>query len=132
MESNIDDMTGEELGYLLELLFENNVKDAYYTSIYMKKNRPAVILNVIALKEDVESVSSLIFKHSTSLGIRVYNIDRITMDREIFSKETEFGDVSYKISNYKDIEKISIEYEDLKKISKKTGLSIRQIYNKLI
>lgn len=125
-------MTGEELGYLLELLFENNVKDAYYTSIYMKKNRPAVILNVIISKEDVENISTLIFKHSTSLGIRIYNIDRITMDREVVNKETEFGHVRYKISKYNDIEKISIEYEDLKRISKDTELSIRQLYNKLI
>ncbi len=125
-------MTGEELGYLLELLFENNVKDAYYTSIYMKKNRPAVILNVIISKEDVENISTLIFKHSTSLGIRTYNIDRITMDREVVNKETEFGHVRYKISKYNDIEKISIEYEDLKRISKDTELSIRQLYNKLI
>lgn len=125
-------MTGEELGYLLEILFENKIKDAYYTSIYMKKNRPAVILNVIIAKEDVESISKLIFKNSTSLGIRIYNIDRITMDREIVTKETEFGIVRYKISKYDEIEKISVEYDDLKRISKETNLSIRQLYNKLI
>lgn len=98
----------------------------------MKKNRPAYILNVIIDEEDLEKISYIIFKNSTSLGMRIYKLDRITMDRHIEEEDTEYGKVRFKYAKYKDIEKKSIEYDDLVKISKDTNLSIRKIYEELI
>lgn len=124
-------MSGEELGNLLDILFENNIKDAFYTPIYMKKNRPAIKLEVIIDKKNIDKISEIIFKESSTIGMRIKDVDRITMKREIIKINTEYGIVSFKKSSYKDIIKITPEFDDCKRISKEKNIPLIEVIRKL-
>ena len=127
METNIDDMTGETAGYVLEGLFEQGVRDAFYTPIYMKKNRPAIKLTVICDTERAEALTRYIFAQTSSIGLRKYQVDRAVMNREIETVDTPFGPVRVKSCTYDGIAKRSPEYEDLKRIAGETGKSFMEI-----
>ena len=127
METNIDDMTGETAGYVLEGLFEQGVRDAFYTPIYMKKNRPAIKLTVICDAERAEALTRYIFAQTSSIGLRKYQVDRAVMNRAIETVDTPFGPVRVKACTYDGIAKRSPEYEDLKRIAGETGKSFMEI-----
>lgn len=133
IETNIDHLTGEELGYLFDKLLEAGASDVSITPIIMKKNRPGNLLKVIAKKEKREALVKLIFKETGSLGIRIaQNIHRGIAKREFVKKEVEINgekfEVTFKIG-YVNGEIISKrpEYEDIKKIASKTGLPLKDI-----
>ena len=122
----IDDSTGEELGFLTELLLNIGALDAYYTSVYMKKGRPGVELTVL-VKTDPEPFIKAIFKHSGAIGVRIRETKRIVMDRKTIKKQTQYGEVFVKESSYKDIKKNKIEYQDIKKIALEHDISIKNV-----
>ncbi|CDF58764.1 nickel pincer cofactor biosynthesis protein LarC [Thermobrachium celere] len=131
IQANIDDMTGQMYGYLMEKLLNAGAKDVYYTPIYMKKNRPAVILNVITSKSKEDEILDIIFTESTTIGVRKIKIDRVELKREIKKIETEYGEVRVKIARYKDkIVNVKPEYEDLKKIAEKNNIPLKELYQK--
>lgn len=133
IETNIDHLTGEELGYLFDKLLEAGASDVSITPLIMKKNRPGNLLKVIAKKEKREALVKLIFKETGSLGIRIApNIHRGIAKREFVKKEVEINgekfEVTFKIG-YVNGEIISkrAEYEDIKKIASKTDLPLKDI-----
>lgn len=128
IETNIDDMTGETAGHVLEGLFEQGVRDAFYTPIYMKKNRPAFKLTVICDAAQVPVLQRYLFAETTSIGLRKYSVDRAVMSRETKTVQTPLGKVRIKVCRYDDIEKSSPEYEDLKKLSKESGKPLTEVY----
>lgn len=83
LESNIDDCSGEALGYVMEELLNAGARDVHYIPVYMKKNRPAWMLNVICSKEDIEKLESIIFRETTTIGIRRVEMERTVLKREI-------------------------------------------------
>ncbi|WP_311562070.1 nickel pincer cofactor biosynthesis protein LarC [Peptoniphilus duerdenii] len=127
LETNLDDITGEDLGYFMELCLNEGALDVFYTPIYMKKNRPAYKLSVIAKRTNVKSMAKLIFKHTTSIGVRFTKYRRFEMDRTFEDVETKYGKVRKKILKYEDIEKESYEYEDLKKLATENNMSIEEV-----
>ena len=128
IETNIDDCSSECLGYCLEKLFEAGVKDAYFTPIFMKKNRPAYSLSVMC-KEDVKDEAlRIIFANTSSVGARVSSQDRVIMKREAVTVDTPYGPVEGKKCTYGDIEKVTIEYESAKKLANEKGISITKIF----
>lgn len=131
LETNLDDISGEDLGYFMELCINKGALDVYFTPIYMKKNRPAYKLSVITKKMSVKSMAKLIFKHTTSIGVRYTKYRRFEMDREFLDVETEFGTIRKKILKYDDIEKESYEYEDLKKIAGNKDISLEELRSNL-
>ncbi|AGT43322.1 nickel pincer cofactor biosynthesis protein LarC [Treponema pedis] len=129
----VDDMTGEALGFLMEKLFTAGAVDVYFSSIYMKKNRPAVKVTVLYKKELHEKITHIIFKHSSTLGFRFCEKERIEMSRKIEtikSSDGNLGEVKIKTAEYKDIKKESIEYEALKKTADALGLSLDELSKK--
>lgn len=129
LESNIDDMTGESAGYVMERLFDAGAKDVFYTPVYMKKNRPAILLTVLAAPEDEENLVKIILGETTTIGVRRRRADRICMERRIRTVETPYGPVCVKECDWGDIRKKSLEYEDvarIAKITKKSHLDIRK------
>ena len=94
LAANIDDMTGEELGFAVEMLLECGALDVYTQPIYMKKSRPAVKLCVIAAPEEAERMAQLIFRHTTTLGIRQYLCHRYELERDFDKKSTPFGEIT--------------------------------------
>ena len=91
METNIDDCSGEMLGFVLEQLLENGALDVFYTSIFMKKNRPAYRLSVVCLEEQLDVLQKIIFKQTTTIGIRYRKEQRIVLPRHIKEIETPLG-----------------------------------------
>lgn len=131
LETNLDDISGEDLGFFMELCMNEGALDVFYTPIYMKKNRPAYKLSVIAKRTNVKSMAKLIFKHTTSIGVRISKYRRFEMDRSFEDIDTKYGKVTKKILKYEDIEKESYEYEDLKKIATENNISIEEVRSNL-
>lgn len=131
LETNLDDITGEDLGFFMELCMNEGALDVFYTPIYMKKNRPAYKLSVITKRTNVKLMAKLIFKHTTSIGVRFTKYRRFEMDRTFEDVETKYGKVTKKILKYEDIKKESYEYEDLKKIATENNISIEEVRSTL-
>ncbi len=123
LETNIDDMTGEGLGYAMERLFAAGALDAFYTPVFMKKNRPAFQLTVLSDPDRVEAIESCILKETSTIGLRKFEVKRTCMDRRIETRHTEFGDVRVKVCRLNDIHKETLEYEDVKRIAGDKGMS---------
>lgn len=128
LETNIDDAAGEMLGYAMERLMKAGALDAYFTPIQMKKNRPAVMLSVLCRTEDAESLSDIIFMETSTIGIRIQELERITLKREIRTVQTELGEVRVKSVVVRGLERIQPEYEDCAEIAMKNKLSIHEVY----
>ncbi len=127
IESNMDDMTGEMAGYVLELLFEHNVLDAFYTPIYMKKSRPGILLSVLCDEANLDVIEEIILKESSTIGIRKYPVERTCMNRHFKKLATPYGEITLKISQHGQAYRQSPEYEDVKKIAKESGKSLWEI-----
>lgn len=121
---NLDDMTPEAVGFATELLMEKGALDVYTSSIYMKKNRPGIMLTCMCREEQREEMLTLLFKHTTTLGIREYTCHRYCLDRRIETRETQFGTVHVKKSSGYGICREKVEYDDIMQIARKRDLSI--------
>ncbi len=133
LETNIDDSTGENLGFVFEELLNNGAKDVYYTPIYMKKNRPSYMLSVITDELNKAKLEKIIYKNTTSIGIREQRIKRRVLNREKITIDTKYGKVNAKKifideSNYR----IQPEFEDIKSICIKENLSFNDVYYRII
>lgn len=138
LETNIDDCSGEVLGYTMERLFAAGAKDVSYMPIFMKKNRPAYLLTVLCGEDDVSIMENIIFYETTSIGIRRVKMDRHTLRRVSRSVETECGLGSVKecfvpLNNGNSVERRCYpEYESVLEICRMTGRSYREVYHELI
>ena len=124
---NIDDMTAEELGYAAELLMDEGALDVYTTAIGMKKSRPGTLLTVMCREEDMERIAGLIFRNTTTLGMRVYHCERMILERSEKTLHTEFGDVRCKEASGYGVVRSKLEYDDVRRLAKSSGRSIREI-----
>lgn len=132
LEATIDDMNPQIYGYLMDRLFEAGAKDVYLSPVYMKKNRPGIVLTVTAPANNEESIKEIIFRQTTTIGIRKFNIDRTELQREIKGIDTEYGRINFKISRLNEkVVNASPEYEDLKKAALSTGVPLKEIYLKI-
>lgn len=131
LETNIDDSTGEGLAYTMEKLFEKGASDVFFTPIYMKKNRPAQMLTVICDGGLVSNMESIIFKHTTTIGIRKYKVERTILKREFENIETKYGTVRFKVCTHEDRKYYYPEYEDVKLICDEKGLIYKEVYNNI-
>ncbi|NCC86254.1 MAG: nickel pincer cofactor biosynthesis protein LarC [Clostridia bacterium] len=128
IETAIDDSTPEELSFCLKRLFKAGVKDAFYSPIYMKKNRPAWQLTVMCEPKTEQDAISIIFKHTTAVGVRKQELDRVIMNREKTTVTTKHGEVDANIFTFGDIKKTCLEYKSVKKLAKEKDCSIVDIY----
>ncbi len=131
LSTNIDDMTGEALGFAAEIMREEGALDVYFTPVYMKKNRPGYILTVLCRSEDEEKMSGLFFKHTSTWGIRRREVERRYMDTRIEKRDTEFGPVRFKVGEGYGITKSKPEYEDIARIAAEKSLSVREVIERL-
>jgi TIGR00299 family protein len=131
LETNIDDSTGEMLGYTMECLFGAGAKDVHYFPVYMKKNRPAYQLNVLCTQEDIPKLEQVIFRQTTTIGIRRQKMERSFLPREIKTLHTEYGEIQVKICEADGCRYAYPEYESVVRICRKTGSAFPVIYRKL-
>lgn len=123
---NLDDMTPEAIGFAQERLMEEGALDVYTVSIGMKKNRPGVMLVCMCRTKDKEKMVRLLFRHTTTLGVREYNCARYTLKREIKSVDTQYGTVHIKESSGWDVKRRKTEYEDMARIARERGISLAE------
>ncbi len=126
-------MSSEFYTYLYDKLFENKALDVYSTPIFMKKNRPAYKLSVICNVSDKEVLEKIIFKETTTFGIRSYEVQRNILDRNFTKIQTKFGEVTVK-NGYLENEliKSSFEFEDLKRLAIEHDIPLSKIINECI
>ena len=129
LESNIDDCTGETLGYVMELLYEAGAREANYMPVFMKKNRPAWLLTVLCKEEQVSVMEQIIFRETTTIGIRRQEMGRTILKREKRAVTTPLGKVEVKVCTFDGQEYFYPEYESVKKLCEKTGISYKEAYH---
>lgn len=126
--ANIDDMTGEDLGAAMELLLDAGALDVWFEPIQMKKNRPAVKFCALALPEDKERIAELTLRHTTTLGVRLREVERLMLARESRAVKTRFGSVRVKRGLFGgDVIKEMPEYDDVRRIARETGLPMSAV-----
>ena len=128
METNIDDCSGEILGFTSEKLFANGALDVFYTPIFMKKSRPAYRLSVACRKEDMFKLQNIIFKETTTIGIRYRFEGRTELGREFVEIDTKYGRIKAKKVTYNGETYVYPEYESMKKIAEENNIPLKELY----
>jgi uncharacterized protein (TIGR00299 family) protein len=132
LETNIDDMNPEIYAYIEEKLFSLGALDVFKTPIIMKKGRPAIKLSVLTNSINEEKVLSVIFKETTSIGIRKFKVEKVMLKRDFSKVDTTYGQVTVKNSYYKgELVKAKAEYEDCKKIAIENDIPLIKIYGEV-
>ena len=132
LECNIDDMNPELYEYIIDKLFNEGALDVYLTPIIMKKGRPSIKISVLCTLDKVEKVKEVLFRETTTLGTRNFEVHKTMLERKFVKANTSYGEITVKEAYYKG-EKIKskLEYEECKKIAQSTGMSISKVYEKL-
>lgn len=115
----------------MEKLLDAGALDVFFTPIYMKKCRPAVMLSFITKEENIEKLENIVFSETSTIGIRKIEMKRTAMDRTMHSINTKYGEIRVKKAVYKDVVKYNGEYEDIKKAAKKYNVPIQAVYDEL-
>ncbi|MCR5032334.1 MAG: nickel pincer cofactor biosynthesis protein LarC [Lachnospiraceae bacterium] len=127
LNCNVDDMTGEDLGFALEAIYEAGAREAFFTPVQMKKNRPGSLLTVIVSEDKAEEVAKAIFTHTTTIGIRRKVCERYVLERSFDTVSTPYGPVRVKTSAGYGVTKHKAEFDDLSAIAKEKGISLAQV-----
>ena len=131
IEANIDDMNPEIYPYLMEKLLEAGAKDVYFIPMHMKKNRPGILLGAIA-EEEFQEVVDVIFRETTTLGVRTHEVCRKKLSREEIWVSTKYGKVRAKLGILQGkVVNISPEYESCRELSQKSGVPLKDIYQEI-
>ncbi|HEX2490698.1 MAG TPA: nickel pincer cofactor biosynthesis protein LarC [Blastocatellia bacterium] len=127
IEANIDDLNAQVFGYLMEKALAAGALDIFYTPVQMKKNRPGVLLTLLCNPPDRERMCDLIFRETTTLGVRYRNEQREILTREFVTVETEYGPIRVKVSRARDgrVMNASPEFEDCRVAAEKSGVGLR-------
>lgn len=124
---NLDDMTAEEIGFAMDRLFDGGALDVFTASAYMKKNRPGTVLHVLCRPEQRETMLRLIFRHTTTIGVRECVQNRYTLRRTVRTVETACGEVRKKVSQGYGVTRVKTEYDDLARLAAEQGKSLEEI-----
>jgi pyridinium-3,5-bisthiocarboxylic acid mononucleotide nickel chelatase len=131
IETNIDNMNPEIFPYVIEKLFSAGAYDAYMIPILMKKGRPGIILSVLAERAKIEQLLDIIFRETTTLGVRIQPIERKILQRSARQVQTSFGVVSAKIIIVDNKEQLRVEFEECKRIAAENNLPLAEVYRRL-
>lgn len=131
LKCNLDDMTGEAIGYAMETLLSQGALDVFTTPITMKKSRPGVLLTVLCREEDAQRMTALLLRHTTTLGVRQSLCSRTTLQRREETVQTPWGPVRRKVSEGLGICRVKYEHDDLAAIAQAQGLSLAEVEAKL-
>ena len=129
LETDIDDCSGEVLGYVMKKLFKAGAKDVHYAPVFMKKYRPAWELTVICGEDKAEELEQIIFTETTTIGIREYPLGRSVLDREEKEVETVYGKASVKQVTFGDMTRAYPEYDTVKKLAKKNKVPFMDVFD---
>ncbi|MCQ2508914.1 MAG: nickel pincer cofactor biosynthesis protein LarC [Lachnospiraceae bacterium] len=130
LETDVDDCTGEMLGYVMEQLFDAGAKDVHYTPVFMKKNRPAYEITVICEPDLAQKMEEILFRETTTIGIRRCLMDRTVLERTFETAVTPWGNIGVKVCSLPggEIKRRYIEFGDAEKVAKKAGIPLPDLY----
>lgn len=129
LETNVDDCSGEALSYTMQLLLDAGALDAFCIPIYMKKNRPACLLKVLCNPEQRAEMESIIFRNTTTIGIRIQEMQRTKLPRKIFALETPWGRADVKCCTYGNDTYYYPENDSVSRLAKQNGTGFTEMYN---
>ena len=129
LETNVDDCSGEALSYTMQLLLDAGALDAFCIPIYMKKNRPACLLKVLCNPEQRAEMESIIFRNTTTIGIRIQEMQRTKLPRKIFALETPWGMADVKCCTYGNDTYYYPENDSVSRLAKQNGTGFTEMYN---
>ena len=133
VKTNIDDMSPEISGFLMEVLFENKALDVCYIPVQMKKNRPGMQIEVICKKEDLDNIIKTILTETTSIGVRYHECKRESLVRQNTIVETRFGKLQVKkIVGLDNSVRFIPEYEVAKEVAIKKQIPLKDVYNQIL
>ena len=131
LSCNLDDMTAEAIAFAMEMLLEAGALDAWTTPITMKKSRLGTMLLLLCREEDRKKLVALLFRHTTTIGVREYACRRYTLDRTVDTVSTPYGDVRRKTSCGYGVTRKKYEYEDLARIAKDHNMALNEVISAL-
>lgn len=131
LSCNVDDMTAEAVGYAMEIFFAAGALEVYTTPAGMKKSRPGIVLHVMCREDKKDEMAALMFKHTTTIGIREAVSKRYTLKRSVETVQTPFGEIRKKISSGYGVTREKYEYEDLTRIAAERDMSMQEILESL-
>ena len=126
---NVDDMTGEDIGFATEQLFSAGALEVYTTPVFMKKNRPGILFSVMCREAEKDAVLQAVFRHTTTIGVRETQTERHVLKREETERKTPYGSVREKKVSGHGVSRTKTEYEDLANIAREKGLSLEEVRN---
>ena len=130
IEANVDDMNPQVAGYVRERLLDTGALDATLVPVYMKKDRPGFMISVLAKPEDREKLSELLFTETTTLGIRMYPVERRVLERRLDPVETIYGEVRIKVASKNGtVRNFAPEYEDCRRIALEKGVPFKEVWH---
>ncbi len=133
LETNIDDMNPELYSYLVPQLLAEGARDVFLTNIVMKKGRPGVLLSVLCDEQDQGVLETLLFRETTTFGIRRRSVERTALNRRIERIPTPWGDIAVKVGMLDGaVVKIAPEYEDCRAAAQYAGLSLQEVYQRVM
>lgn len=133
LEATIDDMNPEFYSFLMDKLFDAGALDVYFTPVYMKKNRPGIVVTITTPELNLDRVKETLFIESTTIGVRKYDVERWILDREIKTLNTSYGEVKFKVGKLDGkIINISPEFEDVRRVANEHNLPIKGVYNQIL
>ena len=124
LSCNVDDMTAEAVGFAMDRLFEGGALEVYTVPIGMKKSRPGTLLRVMCTERDKEKIIHLLFKHTTTIGVREYATRRYVLDRTVETVRTLYGEVRRKVVSGYGVSRAKYEYDDLSRIAREQNISL--------
>lgn len=127
LSCDMDDMTGEALGFATEQLFSLGARDVYTMPVQMKKGRPGVLLRVLCMPEQRDTMVEAIFRHTTTIGIREARLRRHVLNRTIETLDTPYGPVRRKTATGCGAKRSKLEYEDLARVARERGVSLSEV-----
>jgi hypothetical protein len=137
LETNLDDVTGEVVGHAVDRLLQEGARDVSVIPMFTKKNRPGHIIKIIADKTNTERLSKALMEETGTLGVRLYSCERYILSREIVPIDVEVGkakeSINVKVARNRkgEILQIKPEYEEVKRLAKKTGKPLREVMDKV-
>lgn len=133
IETNVDDMSPEVSGYVMERLFDNGALDVFFVPLLMKKGRPAIQINVICSAENRQKLIHILLTETTTFGVRYYVADRVILKREIVEIDTQWGPIRAKRGYLNGVSiKTVPEYEDCKSIAEQTGIPLQTVFQEVL
>ena len=132
LECDMDDCTGEQLGYALGRLYDEGAREAHYAPVFMKKNRPGWELTVICDEAHREQLENVIFKETTTIGIRRQQMERSVLARKSVSVKTQYGEIPVKISGENEHRRVHPEYEMVSEAAQRYGVPFGTVYDEVL